>query len=190
MPLTGNLTGNRIRVKPFGPLMRRFHDGKRRYGSGTVKLRSDGRWAGQLRLADGSRRSVYAPSRERVIARLQEERWRPTWGIPIRARGLLLGEYLRQWLAVARTRLLPRTVESYDLCSRRIARELGQVLLARISPQMVQGAYAHMLGRGSLSARCSRPTLCSTARSGRHTGPGGELVSLASRDGGVDDSGP
>lgn len=52
--------------------------GKRRYGSGAVKLRSDGRWEGQLRLADGSRRSVYAQRREQVIARLKEERWRLT----------------------------------------------------------------------------------------------------------------
>jgi Phage integrase, N-terminal SAM-like domain len=126
--------------------------GKRRYGSGAVKLRPDGRWEGQLRLADGRRRSVYAQSREQVIARLQEERWRLTWGIPRRAGGLLLGEYLPQWLAVARTRLRPRTVESYDLCSRRIDRELGQVPLGRLTPQMVQGAYARMLISG-LSAR-------------------------------------
>ena len=126
--------------------------GKRRYGSGAVKLRSDGRWEGQLRLADGSRRSVYGQSREQVIARLQEERWRLTWGIPMRARGLLLGEYLPQWLAVARTRRRPRTVESYDLCSRRIDSELGQVPLARLRPQMVQGAYGRMLARG-LSVR-------------------------------------
>src|SRR5215467_9882539 len=106
--------------------------GKRRYGSGAVRLRSDGRWEGQLRLADGSRRSVYAKSREQVIARLQEERWRLTWGIPMRARGLLLGEYLPQWLAVARTRLRPRTVESYALCSRRVDGELGLVPLARL----------------------------------------------------------
>ncbi len=44
--------------------------GKPRYGSGAVKLRSDGRWEGQLRLADAGRRSVYAHSREQVIARM------------------------------------------------------------------------------------------------------------------------
>jgi hypothetical protein len=42
--------------------------GKRSYGSGAVKLRSDGRWEGQLRLADGGRRHVYARSREQVLS--------------------------------------------------------------------------------------------------------------------------
>jgi integrase len=126
--------------------------GKRRYGSGAVKLRSDGRWEGQLRLADGNRCSVYAHSREQIIARLQEERWRLTWGIPVRARGLLLGEYLQQWLDVARTRLRPRTLDAYELCTRRVDGELGQVPLAKLTPQLVQSAYGRLLA-GGLSVR-------------------------------------
>ena len=35
------------------------------------------------------------------MARLQEERWRLAWGIPVKARGLLLNQFLREWLAVA-----------------------------------------------------------------------------------------
>ncbi len=38
----------------------------RRHGSGAVKRRSDGRWEGQLRLADGSRKYVYARSRREL----------------------------------------------------------------------------------------------------------------------------
>jgi hypothetical protein len=83
---------------------------------GPGKLRSHGRWEGQLRLADSKRSYVYARSREQVVARLQEGRWRLTWGIPVRARGSLLGEYLQQWLDLARTQLRPRTVEAYELC--------------------------------------------------------------------------
>ena len=48
----------------------------RRHGSGAVKRRSDGRWEGQLRLADGSRKYIYARNRRELITRLQEERWR------------------------------------------------------------------------------------------------------------------
>src|SRR5438309_1850077 len=100
---------------------------RRRYGSGGVRQRADGRWEGRLWLADGSRRSVYAPSREHLVARLQEGRWRLAWGIPVRARGLLLGEYLRQWLEVARTRLRPRTFDAYEVCLRRIELRLSHV---------------------------------------------------------------
>jgi hypothetical protein len=67
---------------------------RRRYGSGGVKQRADGRWEGRLCLADGTRRSIYARSREHLVARLQEERWRLAWGIPVRAKGLLLSEHL------------------------------------------------------------------------------------------------
>ena len=121
---------------------------KRRYGSGAVKLRSDGRWEGQFRLADGSRRSVYAHSREEVVARLQEERWRLISGIPVRSKGLLVGVYLQQWLDVARTRLRPRTIDAYELCIRRIDGELGHLPLARLSPQLVQRAYGRLLAGG------------------------------------------
>ena len=67
---------------------------RRRYGSGSVTLRSDGRWEGQLRLPNGARRFVYGRDRRQLVARLQEERWRIAAGIPRRANGLTLGEYL------------------------------------------------------------------------------------------------
>jgi integrase len=76
-----------------------------RYGSGTVTLRSDGRWEGQLRLPDGSRRFVYPRDRRELIARLREARWRIASGIPRKATGLTLGEYLPEWLEVCRGRL-------------------------------------------------------------------------------------
>ena len=55
---------------------------KRRYGSGAIKLRRDGRSEGQLRLADGARKYVCAHSRAAVVMRLREERWRLAYGIP------------------------------------------------------------------------------------------------------------
>ena len=64
----------------------------RRHGSGAVKRRSDGRWEGQLRLADGTRKYVYARNRRELITRLQEERWRLASGMPVRARGLTLAD--------------------------------------------------------------------------------------------------
>ena len=88
---------------------------RRRYGSGGVKQRADGRWEGRLWLADGTRRSIYARSRERLVSRLQEERWRLAWGIPVRARGLLLGDYLRQWIVGQQAHLRPSTHRSYKM---------------------------------------------------------------------------
>lgn len=99
----------------------------------------------------GSRRSVYAHSREQVVTRLQRERWRLDLGTPVRSRGLLLGDYLLQWLDVARTRLRPRTVEAYELCSRPIDGELGEVPLTRLTPQ---NRAASMRSRAGLRRSC------------------------------------
>lgn len=43
---------------------------RRGRGEGAVYRRNDGRWEAQLRLADGQRRSIYARSRRRAIAKL------------------------------------------------------------------------------------------------------------------------
>ena len=125
---------------------------RRRFGSGTVRQRSDGRWEGQLRLPDGRRRFVYSRDRRRVVARLQEERWRLAAGVPRPAAGLTLGEYLEQWLEVCRRRLRVKTYDSYVLCAHRIQHEIGRVPISRLTPLILQSAYAR-LERGGLSPR-------------------------------------
>jgi len=121
---------------------------KRRYGSGAVKLRADGRWEGQLRLAGGSRKYVYAHSRADVLVRLREERWRLQSGIPVRARGLQLSAYVKEWLAVTRSRVRPRTYDAYELSLQRIERILGTVPLVRLNAHLIQRAYAELLASG------------------------------------------
>ena len=81
---------------------------RRRYGAGAVKRRADGRWEGQLRLPDGTRRYVYAADQRQLVSRLQAERWRIANWIPRKANGLTLGEYLPVWLEVCRGRLRPQ----------------------------------------------------------------------------------
>jgi hypothetical protein len=94
---------------------------RRRYGSGSVTLRSDGRWEGRIRLPDGSRRFLHGRNRRQLVTRLQDERWRIDAGIPRSANGLTLGEYLPEWLEVCRRRLRPKTFDSYALCAQRPA---------------------------------------------------------------------
>lgn len=120
----------------------------RRHGSGAVKRRSDGRWEGQLRLADGTRKYMYARNRRELITRLQEERWRFACGIPVKARGLSLVDYAEQWLEVMRCRLRPTTYAGYELCLRRAVHRLGSVPVARLTPQLIQACYAGLLADG------------------------------------------
>src|SRR5262249_53358700 len=86
------------------------------------------------------------------VVRLREERWRLANGIPLPNRGLLLGSFLCEWLAVTRSRVRPRTFEAYELSVRRIGPLLGMVPLGRLNPHLVQRAYADLLASG-LSAK-------------------------------------
>lgn len=145
---------------------------RRRYRTGAVKQRSDGRWEGQLRLADGSRKYVYARNRGLLISRLQEERWRIAYGIPVRTKGLLFAQFAQEWLDVTRTRVRPRTYESYELSLWRIVRVLGFVPLVRLTPQVIQRTYADLLSKG-LSPRTvlqSHAVLHRALKQARHWG--------------------
>jgi hypothetical protein len=68
------------------------------------------------------------------------------------AQGLLLRDYLAQWLEVMRSRLRPRTLDASGLCCQRVERALGPVPVRRITPQLVQHLYSQLLEAG-LSAR-------------------------------------
>ena len=126
--------------------------GRRRYGSGGIRQRADGRWEAALRLADGSRRSLYGRNRDQLVAQLQEERWRLANGIPRKASSLTLGQYLPEWLEVCRGRLRPKTFDAYALCAHRVDLQLGRVPLVRLNAMIIQSAYAR-LGAGGLSPR-------------------------------------
>jgi integrase len=150
VPATGNPTGKLVRGRFLQAPQKEVQDTmtKRRYGTGAIKLRSDGRWEGQLRLAGGARKYVYARNRSDVVVRLHEERWRLANGIPMPSRGLLLGPFLCEWLAVTRSRVRPRTYDAYELSLHRIDRILGTVPLVRLNAHLIQRAYSDLLASG------------------------------------------
>ena len=148
---------------------------RRRYGSGGVTKRADGRWEGRLWLADGSRRSIYARNREQCGA---------TAGGALaaglgdfRANGLLLGDYLRQWLEVAHPTATQDVRCLRDLpAPRRAPTRPGAG--GQATRQLIQRTYADLLARGTLgdaaegSAREQSPdSLVSSLGGPRHSGP-------------------
>lgn len=103
---------------------------------------------GQLRLADGTRKYIYAGNRRELVTRLQEERWRLASGMPVRARGFTRADYSTQWLEVMRRRLRPTTLAGYELCLGRAVSRLGSLPIARLTPQLIQACYAGLLAEG------------------------------------------
>jgi integrase len=147
MRLTGKPTGKRIRVSVFKLPDQEVRDGATTwFGSRQAALgwplgraAAAGRWFAQIRLPR---------NRRELITRLQEERWRLACGIPVRARGLSLADYAKQWLEVMRCRLRPTTFAGYELCLGRAVRMLGAVPVVRLTPQLIQACYAGLLAEG------------------------------------------
>jgi integrase len=121
---------------------------KRRYGSGAVFHRSDGRWESQFRLADGSRKCVYGKTRREVVRRLREVRWELANGFAVSSRKLHLRQYFEYWLEQNRGRVRHNTFYSLKLSSRRLLDEVGDIPVSQLSPAVIQGAYHRLHVRG------------------------------------------
>ena len=112
---------------------------KRGNGEGSVYQREDGKWIGAITVA-GRRRVVYGRTRQETaqkVGRLLEAATQGTLPEPGR---LTVGAYLSQWLeTVAKPKVRPRTYDGYGVNIRNhILPALGSVLLARLTPQLVQ----------------------------------------------------
>jgi integrase len=121
---------------------------KRKRGEGAVYRRSDGRWEAQLRLPNGQRKSIYAHSRRRAVARLADIAWRVDHGLPLQAAKRRVGDYLDYWLEVTRRRVRPTTYEAYELNVRRLQPHLGSLPLARLDAAVIQVTYDRVLSAG------------------------------------------
>lgn len=89
-------------------------------------------------------------------ARLRELLTALDKGMPIDASPATVSEFLDQWLeSYVRTNTAPGTYQNYVKVVRLYLRpKLGHVPLAKLTPQHVQGLYAHMLGKGLSERTC------------------------------------
>lgn len=126
---------------------------RRGSGEGSIRQRSDGRWEGTLRLAGGRRKSVYGKTQREVLEKLTRVRRDRELGLPTRSERTTAAAYLARWLDSARPALAPRTWQRYEQLVRVHALPvIGQIPLARLSPQDLQALYAERLTAGSAPA--------------------------------------
>ncbi len=124
---------------------------RRARGAGAVFQRADGRWEAQLRIGPSRRRSLYAPTRPDVIAKLEKARWSMALGLPVRMPVTrTLADFLSDWLEVTKGRVRYSTFRNYDFNVRRINSELGTIPLCRLTAPTIQDAYGrlHLEGVG------------------------------------------
>ena len=128
---------------------------RRGHGEGSVYLRSDGRWAGVVTLADGRRKFVYARSQGEVIAkkkRLENARDR---GLPISSTHRFK-DFANEWLAFKKSSVRPRTHDRYEQLIRIYLTPIfGRRQLQDIVPTDMTTLYAGLMRTG-LSASTVR----------------------------------
>jgi integrase len=128
--------------------------GQSERGDGTVYLRADGRWSGQLRVlgTDGlrKRRTVYGATQRDVQAQLKELRDREERGRLASPARLTVASYLEEWLSqVVAVRVRPSTLAAYRYNAERyLIPDLGRRRLVRLSTRDVRGYYASLKARG------------------------------------------
>ncbi len=117
---------------------------RRGANEGTIRERKDGRWEARVLVTrpDGrrTRRSLLGRTRAAVRDKLQAALRGEASGLPLPAERMTVGAFLDHWLRdSAKPSVRPRTYVSYASVVRvHLAPGLGQLPLARLSPQHVQ----------------------------------------------------
>lgn len=128
---------------------------RRGAGEGSVRERSDGRWEGSYEVGwsdEGKRlrRSVYAPTRQALVAKLRDAIARAEKGLPAPDERLTTAKYLTTWLeGLDLRRLRPSTAKRYrGLLEQHAIPALQGVKLARLTPQRIEALMAVKLAAG------------------------------------------
>ncbi len=122
---------------------------KRGNNEGSIIKRPDGRWEARIGLANGRRKSFYGKTRQEVARRLAEALRDRDKGLPIVGEKQTLGQYLTTWLKMIESTVDPRTFVRYETLVRvHILPKLGNISLAKLSPQQVQTLYSAKLAEG------------------------------------------
>ena len=143
---------------------------RRSPGEGSISRRKDGLWQASLQL-DGRRKTIYGRTRQEVAEKLRTLQGvaRENGRIPDGGK-LTLGEYLRQWLEQAETRLRPKTRQEYnDVARVHILPHLAHVKLSRLPPLHLARLHARLRKGGTSSFRLEKAhTLLHKALSDAH----------------------
>jgi integrase len=133
---------------------------RRANGDGQLRQRTTGLWEGRYSVWVGGalrQRSVYAASKDEAAAKLRAAQAQRDRGVVVRpGQERTVAEFTAFWLASARSKVRPRTLESYgDLARLHLLPHLGRVQLTRLRPEHVQRMESAMLAAG-LSAKTVR----------------------------------
>lgn len=119
---------------------------RRAKGEGSFTKRSDGRWQASYIGSDGKRHYLYGKDRKAVKERLDVALKEMELGVFVAGPGQSVRQFLTAWLADARSRLRPRTVQRYEsLVKLHVLPVLGDVPLRKLTPLQLSTLYGSLL---------------------------------------------
>lgn len=123
---------------------------KRTNGEGTYRQRDDGKWECRLRLPNGIRKSLYGRTLEEVKAKRKQAERDIEAGLDLSKPSQTVSEFLTAWLAdTAQSSVRARTYVSYEqLVKKHITPRMGDVKLAKLTPQHVERMMREMVAAG------------------------------------------
>lgn len=127
---------------------------KRGQNEGSITKRKDGRWVARLTIGyEGGkqkRKCIYGRTREEVAGKLAAALKAKKDGLPVSNDRITFGQFLDKWLEDSvKPSVRPRTFKSYSqLVTRHVAPELGNIRLAKLSPQDIQDLMNRKLKAG------------------------------------------
>ena len=129
---------------------------RRANGEGSVCRRADGRWVATITVGRDEngrlrRRAVYGRTQGEALEKLRQLQAGPLGGTPVADGRTRLADYLGRWLEEsARPSIARSTYRGYrGYVANHIVPVLGQVRLARLTPQHVQSLRAELERRGA-----------------------------------------
>lgn len=122
---------------------------RRGRGEGSIFQRADGRWSAYVSTGAGGRRYLYGRTRQEVGSKLLAALKAQVDGLPLPGDRLTVGGFMPDWVAGQRHRLRPSTWSRYEEYLRvHVVPQLGQVPLAKLSPQHLDRLYDNRVRAG------------------------------------------
>jgi integrase len=123
---------------------------RRGNNEGTIYKRKDGRWTAAVGLENGSRKTFYGRTRQDVSAKLTAALQTRQNGLALPKEKKRLDQFLEEWLRdSAKPSVRRTTYEGYERIVRlHVSPALGQLRLARLTPQHIAKLYRALLDKG------------------------------------------
>jgi hypothetical protein len=160
---------------------------------GSITQLSDGRWQARLSLDDGTRKALYAKTRQEAARKLNAALQDRDLGLPVVGEKQTLGAFLTGWLETVQHSIRPSTWTRYaELVNLHLIPTLGRVPLAKLTPQQVERVYARKLEEagGRVESHHGTSPTCSAASGTQHGGAPGTCSPKCERVDGAPSHGP